>query len=213
MLTSNQWQGSGYVEKSANSIGIIISGGLHGGYGTLPGYVDPVALLNNTSWNVSRSDQACHILVYSSDPIEMSTGAFTHEKTDLALGGSLPTGITFARSYNSARNMSKRTVGYGWTHSLDVYLDSVTDVEPGLGERLSTDASPVLTALYVSLDLLKNEDTVKGWATTALVGAWAADHIRNNVVQIHQGGKILEYAKQADGSYQPPPGENTQARR
>lgn len=204
------WTGAGYIQKASNSIGMIISGGLHGGYGSLPGFVAPQTLLDNTWWNVNRSDVACYYHEYSSDPVEMSSGAFTHDKTDLTLGGSPPTGIPFARSYNSARNMSTRTMGYGWAHSLDVYLDRLTHVEPGLGGRLPMDATPVITALYISLDLLKNEDNIKGWATTALVGNWAVDRLRRNVVQVHQGGSVLEYVKLADGTYQSPPGETTQ---
>jgi hypothetical protein len=65
----------------------------------------------------------------------MAGGSFLVDHTDLALGGAAPLGLAFSRSYTSADATAKRTMGYGWSHSYDIYLTPTSHGEPGLGLR------------------------------------------------------------------------------
>ncbi|MBI2724138.1 MAG: RHS repeat protein [Chloroflexi bacterium] len=62
----------------------------------------------------------------SKDPISFTSGAFTHDKTDLALSGrGVP--LEFTRSYSSATATLGRDLGFGWTHNYSSYLSIYSD--------------------------------------------------------------------------------------
>lgn len=213
-IALNQWQGIGYIQKQTDSdgdktLGMIIGGRLYGGYCSVPGTVDPSRVQNNSLWDVQSSIMAWIDHLYSSDPIDMCSGSFVHEHADLSLGQASPLGLSFSRTYNSSLNRSERTLGFGWTHSYDIYLDKISDVNPGLGARQPVDAAPLITALFISLDLHRNEDNLRGWVVDSLIHKWASDQLIRNAVNIHFGGKVSEYVKLADGTYQAPPGDTT----
>ncbi|PKN37549.1 MAG: hypothetical protein CVU62_07390 [Deltaproteobacteria bacterium HGW-Deltaproteobacteria-2] len=149
-------------------------------------------------------------LAYAGDPVDMAGGSFVYENTDLALGGDIPLGLAFSRSYNSNKNLSKQTLGYGFDHNNNIYLSPVSHAEPVLGSRQPLDTVGMLVAIYACLDLMKATDTVGNWMVGALVANWGIDQLIDNSIVINMGNKITEYIKLADGTYVPPPGITTQ---
>ncbi len=210
-LGLGEWQGTGYIRRFGNSsLGMIISGGYNGGYGGNTGYVSPPAVNHTTQVNVTPVSRKASIPTpKSKDPVDMTSGEYLYDRTDISLGGSPPLGLAFARSYNSGMNNSDRSLGYGWTHNYDIYLDRVSHGDPGLGERKPIDSAALITDLYVALDLMKNEDNVKGWTIMALAHKWAVDELIDNAVSVHLGSNVVEFIKLPDGTYSPPPGITT----
>ena len=220
-IALNQWTGQGYIqERSIGSghiqIGMIISGGdLYGGGESsyndtvLSTDVSPKVLqnINNATdpLNNKLGEAAPHT---STEPVDMASGAYLHDQTDLALGGGAPLGLAFSRSYNSNRNLSKRTLGYGWTHNNDIYLTFSSHSEPGLGSRQPVDAAAMIVAIYAGLDLLQT-DSIQPWMIVSLASKWAVDQMINNALTVNLGHKMMEFIKLPDGTYASPPGITT----
>jgi RHS repeat-associated protein len=57
------------------------------------------------------------------DPINLVTGEFWLEQTDLEIGSSTP--IPFTRYYNISKNSTKGSMGYGWNNQYDFALKPV----------------------------------------------------------------------------------------
>ena len=61
-----------------------------------------------------------HPVSWTDDPVNTASGDFKHVHTDLAIQGrGVP--LEFTRYYHSGSNTA-RSLGYGWTHSYDMYL-------------------------------------------------------------------------------------------
>ncbi len=60
------------------------------------------------------------------DPIDVTTGAFYINDTDISLNG--PIALTFGRNYNSF-NLQRSAFGYGWSFNLKPYLVSASDTD------------------------------------------------------------------------------------
>ena len=62
--------------------------------------------------------------LYSTDPVNLSTGNFYYDKEDLTLRGMLP--LSLHRYYNALDNQ-KGSLGYGWSHSYEIHLEKKAD--------------------------------------------------------------------------------------
>jgi YD repeat-containing protein len=222
-LGLNQWSGTGYITKKfdadSGSIGMIISGGYSGGYVSIEGdvlsnYVESSAY--HSIWTIPNSDTSYFSnwtidTNWGCDPVEMAGGNFVHNHTDLALGGNAPRGLSFSRSYNSRMNLKKRSLGYGWTHNYDIYLEEHSHGDPVLGNRQPVDAAALITKLYITLDLLRTDttDELLKWTVSSIASKWAVDRMIDNAVTVHMGNNLMEFVKLPDGSYSPPPGVTT----
>ena len=220
-IVLNSWRGEGYIDKffseSKWSMGMIIGGSYFGGYGGYDIPVDIPTVSENTAVTTFDPTSSTIFQILSltppvpfGEPVDSASGAFLYDRTDLALGGGVPRGLAFSRSYNSNRNLSKRSLGYGWTHNYDIYLSPASHGRPGLGGRQPVDAAGVIAALYASLDLLKNSDAIDAWMAASLASKWAVDQVIDNAVTVYLGSKLMEYIKLADGTYASPPGITTQ---
>lgn len=223
-LSLLNWHGKGYIQKRFSSIrasmGMIIGGGYNGGYGGNPENIEIPTVSGNINANISTTPSPVNInnvvttnpVGTSRDPVEMAGGAFLYDRTDLALGGGAPLGLAFSRSYTSSKNLSKRTMGYGFTHNYDIFITPTSHGEPGLGNRQPVDAAGMIGAFYVILDLMKNQDTdtIQAWMAASLAAKWAVDQVIDNAVTVNLGGKAMEFIKLQDGTYAPPPGITTQ---
>ncbi|MBI4320397.1 MAG: hypothetical protein HY675_18060 [Chloroflexi bacterium] len=212
-ITLNQWQGVGYVDDyqsgNSGSMGMIISGGYAGGYGTITNSLGVNRVVSYTETSTVPPDTRGELNTpRSEEPVDMATGAYVYDRTDLSMGRAEPLGLHFRRSYNSGRNRNLSSLGYGWTHNYDLTLNPGSDGGPGLGLRQPADAASLIAYAHVALDVLKNQRNIQGWVATALATKWAMDQILDNVVTVNAGPKSFEYVKLADGSYSPPPGVN-----
>jgi RHS repeat-associated protein len=182
------------------------------------GTVDPWTVASNDVPNNASTPDAVNSRLQlssptpaaSAEPVDLASGAYFLDHTDLALGSGEPKGLSFSRSYDSSLNRTKRTLGYGWTYNYDIYITPTSHGEPGLGSRQPVDAASFVAALYVMLDIVKTQDNIQGWMAAALAGKWAVDQVINNAVVVHLGKKVSEYIKLADGTYANPPGSTTQ---
>jgi len=221
-----QWRGKGYIEKKftvdeAAEMGMIIGGNYYGGYGSVPEFVVPAYLApdlvapETPNYLYIQVDQSLAFASKSfcGDPVNMGTGAYYFQCTDLKLGGDAPLGLAFSRTYSSDMNREKRVLGYGWTHNNETFLTETSYGDLGLGRRQPLDAVAMIAAIYAGVDLMRaaeTSDAIEYWMTAALVSKWAVDQVINNAVSIYSGDRRMDYVKLPDGSYASPPGTTAQ---
>lgn len=227
-ITLNQWKGYGYATEEPGSTNMKISGGLFGGFNSTPGAVNlgliATRITSDPSYSISNSGLLLRTPYtpyntpqrISTDPVEMASGAFILDKTELTLGRpELTRGLSFSRHYNSNRRFDKSAgLGYGWTHNYDISAVMRSSTKAGLGETISYHAAPFFAALAVASDLSKNHATAKEWATAALVIHWAVEQLKYKGVAISMGNKTIEFVKMPNapsmpnGTYQAPAAMN-----
>lgn len=145
----------------------------------------------------------------SSDPVDLSNGAFLKDDTDMVLGtGAEPTGLKLTRHYNSARRLSDPTgLGRGWTHGYHIQAvdRSPTDFE---AERTGVDdVLPILIAAKVISDAVfapEDEMSARSWLVASTAAAWAADQLIKSRASITMGSRTFEFTRRPDGTYSPP---------
>lgn len=220
-IVVNSWVGTGYaVEGSGKGI-MRISGNLNGGYNTSNDTFYDVPLIiteyNATpGFEISNGPfyQTSHTpltteMQYSWDPVEMVSGAYVLNKTDLALGGGAPFGLQFARQYHSNRRYDNSSgLGYGWTHSGNILITERSSTDASLGQVNSYQAAPFLAAIVAAKDLHTDHGNAKEWATTTMVVHWALEQMRYNAVSVTMGPRSIQFVKMPDGSFIAPPGMN-----
>ena len=220
-ITLNSWRGYGYAIDRPSSSLMKISGGLFGGFNSQTGTVSSAQL---AAWIASSASYETSATTtqnvpytpyttprqYSSDPVDLLSGAFVVDKTELTLGsGASPRGLTFSRHYNSARRYDKSPgLGYGWTHNYDIFVTKRSSVNAGLAGTVSYHATPFFAAMLVSADLHRNHANAKDWVTSALVVNWAIDQLKYNAVAVTMGNRNIEFIRMPDGSYEAPAGMN-----
>jgi RHS repeat-associated protein len=217
-LVLNQYSGFGYAMEEPTRSSMII-GANYGGYNSQSGTVSSAeitawlksnsAYLSSTS-NLSVPTDPLTVSKHTfGDPVDVATGAWVSDVTDLSLGGSDPEGINFTRSYNSNAGYNNTSgLGFGWTHSYDISATTRSSVKAGLGATTTYQAAPFFAALAVAADLSRNHATAKEWATAALAIHWAVDQLRYKAVAITIGNKTLEFVEMPDGTFIPPAGMN-----
>ena len=147
---------------------------------------------------------------FSIDPVDMLSGAFVLDKTELTTGKFAATrGLSFSRHYNSNRRYDKSPgLGYGWTHNYEISLAKRSSVDAGLGQTISYHAVPFYVAVQVASDLYRNHSNATEWATSMLAVNWFCDQLKYNAVAITLGNRTIEFIRLPDGSYEPPVGMN-----
>jgi len=217
-LVLNQYSGFGYALEEPTRISMLI-GSNYGGYNSQPGAVSTTVLLawlkSNPAYLSSTSNLAIPTTPHTTpahtfgDPVDVATGAWVSDVTDLTLGGGDSAGINFSRSYNSNGAYNNTSgLGFGWTHNYDISATTRSSVKAGLGATTSYQAAPFFAALAVAADLSRNHTTAKEWATASLAIHWAVDQLRYKAVAITIGNKTLEFIEMPNGTFVPPAGMN-----
>jgi len=93
---------------------------------------------------------------WSCDPVNMASGDYLFEGSDLSLGGGEPNGLNLVRSYTSGENLEKGPLGFGWRHGYEITLEKHSDGPNALGERSPVDTASAIAGLYAILDILYN---------------------------------------------------------
>lgn len=215
--TLNSWTGTGYVQASQFSVGMIISGGLAGGFSTTPGVLTGYISVNGQSYPAYFSQDGSFLGLananpsfntpglYGADPVDMGSGGFTLQAVDLTLGESQPRGLTLRRSYNSHRRDANLVgLGWGWTHNYDLRAVVRSAPDAAFGETTPFDAAPMIVAAYAVGDLFNNAGTAKDWAVAALISGWAVDRTTDNAVSITLGEQTVQFIRRPDGAFEPP---------
>lgn len=217
-IVQGQYKGFGFALEEPNLISMKI-GANFGGFNTQPGQVSAEELRqwlqSNPSYLAASSDlnlpydPLTVLKAAFGDPVDVATGAWISDSTDLALGDQDPRGLTFTRSYNSnARYSNNSGLGFGWSHSYDIRASRRSSVKAGLGVTNTYQAAPFFAALAVARDLGSNHATAKEWATACLAIHWAVDQLRYKSVAISKGHQTMEFVEMPDGSFVPPAGVN-----
>jgi RHS repeat-associated protein len=200
-LGEGKWSGIGFlaVSPGEDQIAHIISGGLNGGFGTDDWYLSGIDTWYYDDWVYDTT---------SSEPIDLVTGDYLYEKTDLTIGGgSYPVSIDFKRSYSSGASLDNGPLGLGWKHNLGVSATVSSDGFQGLGADSPIDAASSIVESYVSIDLLSSTKTNLRLTVATMAHRWFMDHLMHNVVTIDQPGNSMQFVKLPDGNYNPQPGE------
>ncbi|MBQ0720856.1 MAG: hypothetical protein KBT88_08465 [Gammaproteobacteria bacterium] len=209
-VSLNQWSGKGYVDYlvsgSSRSLGMIIGGGLNGGLGTSSGPVSPSVTSNESRSENTPSQTVAQ--VHALDPVDLGSGAFLSNMTDLALGGTGPRGLSFSRSYNSQQvGQNSAGLGQGWTHNYDLHLAIHSDVGSALGTKTPFEALPLLVAAHAARHLMAPaQPALENWAVAALIADWATDQLLNKSVTLHLGSQALTFKELPDGRFVSPAG-------
>ena len=99
--------------------------------------------------------------VFSADPVNLSTGNFIYDRTDLEIGGASP--FIFRRFYNSINNR-KGTLGADWNHNYEVMVEDagkekVLILEEGKEERFLLTSTGVYISMYQSNGRLTEDES------------------------------------------------------
>ena len=199
-----QWAGYAYCQYAPtafSSVFMVIGGGLHGGYCVAPARISPPRV---RTVNISSILPPVQIpRPVSRDPVDLGTGSFLGDSTDLTLDGPFP--IAFSRHYRSDTRNRKGPLGWGWTHGYDVRAVVHTDILAGMGDRTPEDMAAAVTAANY-LWALAGSESVRDQVVEALIANWMVDQLNDNAVSITLGQQALTFIRQPDGSYSPPPG-------
>lgn len=201
------WSGVGYIQRKQTAGGAAMGMIINGGYG---GYTSQPVTIN------SRGTQEYQYLwnqwdppyiPQSKDPVNMLTGAFLYENTDLTIGPAQePLGLSLARAYNSGSAYIQGPLGYGWTHNYQWSARLHSSGDAGLGAGSGIDAAALVAYTQVALDVLANQLNVQGWTTTAVATKWAMDQLTDNAVTVQANNQTSAFIKLANGSYNPSAG-------
>ncbi len=204
-ITLAQWTGGGYIVYDAVNTGMLIKGNYKGGYSGYQGAVQSGPVQNQTTTAYLPPPPANVVRPQSKEPVDLATGDYLFENTDLSLGGAEPRGLKLVRYYNSAQSFQDNRLRHGWTHNYDIRAVVHSNPDLALGQRQAADAASLAVYSLIASDLLENELNIRGWVTASLATKWAMDQLIENAVNVQFGNKTLTFIKLADGSYNPPP--------
>lgn len=213
-ITLNSWTGTGYIEYENNgdgtcSIGMIISGGMNGGFSSETGRVD-----SETYESQSRASQnvqdAARPGTMQADPVSMPAGAYTDNATDLAVRRAWP--LAWSRSYDTRGTAVAGDLGRGWSHGFEASVSETSDPDALLGMSSLEAVLPTVVAAVAAEDLMGEVEGVpagevaRRWVAAALVANWWTKQLPQTCVTVKLGARTLAFQKMPDGSYAPGPG-------
>lgn len=208
-ITVGQFGGYGFLGCIANSsfLGYIID--VKGVYSASDMTDDEMNQeARNNQRDPNSQDNPGEHYVKSEDPIDLFTGSFLYENTDISLGSAgYPYGLEFTRRYNSGLRTSNPVgLGFGWTHSLAMTADQNTDSFLAMGEDEPFAAVPSIVGLYVSRDLLLEPLTTSNVRLVlwCMVTQWWINQLTSNAVVVKAGDVNMTFIRMPDGTYSAP---------
>jgi RHS repeat-associated protein len=232
--SGSQWMGNGYADFGTRTInglqenfgGLIIAGNWgssSGGYEssptTLSGVGDDTTIQTDTPVAVTGTPVATNSPVAtpissdptSAEPVDLLTGAYTMQHTDLTLGeqGS-PRGLNFTRYYDGLRNFTPSPLGNGWRHSCQGLITLSSELDNAFGLTQPTDAVQTIVGAIVVADFV-NSPTPQEMLVGALAANWTVNCMTNNAANVQIGNDVSTYIRQPNGTgtWNPPPGSTT----
>lgn len=221
-IVQGAWTGQAYATETPGLVEMKISNqdGLNGGYSVVPGPAGTSTVVlwantdpsyDSTSGNVLKVPYTPQTTPQqsSADPVDLFSGAFFIDQTDLSLSGQGPLGLDLSRHYNShLRHENSSGLGWGWSDGNHVRIIERSSTRASLCETNSYQAAPFVVAALAQGGLHFQHTTAKEWATAALVAKWAIDQMKYNAAALCIGNTTLEFIRMPDGSFVPPPGVN-----
>jgi RHS repeat-associated protein len=210
---TGKWRGLGFMAiktyDGETTVNHIISGGYNGGYALEQDAKDEPS---NVTINTARPAMYISADGHSktAEPIDLVTGAYIYDHTDLAVGnGRPPFGLPFCRQYNSGHQLEDGSLGLGWTHAYDMTTRVTSDSFQATGDDSPIDAAANIVALYVTFDLYRSPSLAKH-VICSICQKWLMDQMIDNIVVVKLGHEALQFVKLPDGSFNPPPGKALQ---
>ena len=211
-VTLNNWTGTGYIEHGRTTggsyhTGMIISGGMNGGYCTL--VKDPEG--NQYIHVYDCEGQLAYVLESTqADPVAMPSGAFLDNSVDLAVSCAVP--LAWTRSYDTRKAGMVGDLGRGWTHGFESSIVEASDADAALG-NLSLDAMlPIVVASVAAEDMmsetegLSQGEIARRWTAAALVANWWTEQLTRTYVMVNVGNRTLPFMRMPDGTFSGGPG-------
>ena len=214
------WSGEGYAIEGVGLTQMKISRDLNGGFSIYPGPAGTNTIIfwgnsdpayDSSAGNVLDVPYTPHTTPKqaSIDPVDLLSGAYFMDRTDLSLAGSGSRGLDLSRSYNShRRHDGSAGLGFGWTHGNHIRLVERSSTGAALGETNTYQAAAFVVAALASSSLHFEHTTAKEWATSALIAQWGVQQLEYNSAAVSIGNKTFEFIKLPDGSFVPPPGQS-----
>lgn len=196
-LQIGAWRGQGYFSytlgnKSSLSGGALLIGNggdlTNGAAATVIANVNPKDTVQAAQNAAPQNTQPGG--TPSAEPVDLATGSYLSDAADMVIGdGSLPTGISFSRHYDSSLNSTFDGIGNGWTHSFSSKIARSTDVYRACGVMQPTDAVRTLAALIVADAFLSSSKnpTAKEQVLALVAVRWGVEKINNNVLSVCAG--------------------------
>lgn len=212
------WAGTGYYVVGSASFSAMISDGLSGGYSGFavqPSYLFSTStsnmLFGSINTNCTSMAGSCGNTDFKKggDPVDLVTGSYTYSHNDIAVGSStFPLSLGLERTYSSGNREVPGPMGLGWTHNYVVTAHANSDGFEGAGANSPISGAAVIVAANAMHSLLSTSSPVPldRVVISSMVSTWLADQITSNVVAVSQPGKVEQFVKLADGSYNPPNG-------
>ncbi len=206
------WSGNGYYTLKESSFGLIksisylISGGYAGGYAGTTGLFDSENINNETSINFDSLPDVNITRTLSDEPVDLFTGNYILDNSDLSVGRAEPEGLSLARHYDSGDRAADGPFGYGWTHNYEIMASVHGDGISGLGGSQAIDAASLITYSIIVTDLISDGYTLEDIVISSIAANWAMDQLIDNAVTLTIGSRSMKFIKLPDGTYNPPPG-------
>jgi RHS repeat-associated protein len=142
----------------------------------------------------------------SQEPIGLYSGDYYHYRTDISVGSqAFPYGLSFGRTYSSAKQYERSTLGRGWNHSHIITATPGSDGMLAMGSMSAIQSAANLAALYVAMDIATDStQPVAKLVTMNIADKWWVDQLINNVVVIRIGKAIVGFTRQPNGTYTAP---------
>lgn len=204
LTRDGDWNGMGYlVLWPSGGMANMIYGGwsYYGGSSTTMGLGDPNFVVTEQHEIVNSGDKP-----QSQEPVDLYSGHYLHERTDLAVGGDPALSLAFRRSYNSGACRERGVLGRGWGHNWDLRAAAASDGFAGLGRRSAIDAAAAIAGIYAAAEVQKVDSSATALMVGTLCHRWVMDQLITNVVNVSAPGMTLQFSKLADGTFEPPPG-------
>lgn len=203
-ITLGSLTGNGYFQFADNQIGAIINpGALKGGFAIEPGFID--FSLNPFPLDPTPGPDSLENPL-SFEPIDMLTGAYVYDGTEMSISGEGVRGLKFMRHYSSLASGLNSGMGKGWSHNYQSSIIEHSDIDAALGEATPVHAASLIAATWAVSDLVDLETSAKAWVVSSIASFWGLEEIKGNAVTVKMGRKNLPFTKLADGSFVPPAG-------
>lgn len=210
----NQWTGTGYIERGysedgTSHTGMIISGGMNGGYCTKVYDPEPGKTINYC-WALDEHQDAAGGNVTQADPVSMPSGAFLDSEVDLAVSRATP--LAWTRQYDTRSSGADGDLGRGWSHGFDASVFETSDADAALGSTSLDAVLPAVVATVVAEDLVSGTsglsagEVARRLTAVAIVANWWTKQLPQTCITVKVGAKSLSFQKMPDGSFAPAPG-------
>ena len=211
-VTVGRWTGcaqAAYLMSGATlKTGMLISGGLNGGYCTAN--VIPSAVAFDGATLNARYDDGSVTPSFSADPVAMPSGAFMDSVADLSLDFGAP--LVWSRKYDSRLAGMNGPLGRGWRHGFEVSVSEGADADSVFGGGSVAAAIPTALAYMTVRDLLDDVDDLsygeqaRRWLVASCVVDWWTRRHTGASVSVSDGARSVNFQKLENGTYAPPPG-------